>query len=91
MTTRQELRNCLRDLIVQAAKSRQTELALGREVVVRLSGVLAQARPTFAELQALLGELEGAEELQELDARVSWHGNARDEGQDVILLTAREV
>ncbi len=85
MATRQELRDCLCELISKVAEERQTELALRREVSVPLSGMLAQARLTNLELSELLEEISDAEVLQDLVAESGWSGS-RDEGEQALIL-----
>ena len=87
MASRQDLLVCLSSLIDGAAKTGETQLALGRKVVVPLSGVLVKARPTRPELQALLDELPHAVLAdRQLTAEVTWEG-PKDDGEQVITLT----
>ncbi len=87
MATRQELKDCLRDLVEKAVQDHQTGLALGREICVTLIGVLTQAEPTAPELDGLLLELKGekTEVFQGLVIKTDWIGS-RDDGELAISL-----
>lgn len=86
MPSRQDLRDCLKDIILKAAEDHETDLALGNEVSAPLSGALEAARPTSPQLEKLLNEIKDLSELQHLVLKVDWAGS-RDEGAQVIRIT----